>query len=57
MATLIKTKHKKAGQGRLPAKCHLNGILWADQCESDIVCWLGLLVMTCKTKIDIKIDR
>ena len=32
------------------AKCHLNGILWADRCGSDIVCWLGLLVMTCKTK-------
>ena len=32
------------------AKCHLNGILWADGCVSEIVCWLGLIVMTCKTK-------
>ena len=30
--------------------CHLNGILFGDRCGSDIVGWLGLLVMTCKTK-------
>ena len=41
---------KKRARVGLPAKCHLNGILWADRCGSDIVCWLGLLVMTCKTK-------
>ena len=34
-----------------PAKYHLNGILWADRCGSDIVCWMGLLFMTSKTKI------
>ena len=41
---------KKRARVGPPAKCHLNGILWADRCGSDIVCWLGLLVMTCKTK-------
>ena len=41
---------KKQARVGLSAKCHLNGILWADRCGSDIVCWLGLLVMTCKTK-------
>ena len=46
---------KKRARVSLPAKCHLNGILWADLCGSDIVCWLGLLVMTCKTKR--KLDR
>ena len=33
-----------------PGKRNLNGILWTGRCRSDIVCWLGLLVMTCKTK-------
>ena len=41
---------KKRARVGPPEKCHLNGILWADRCGSDIVCWLGLLVMTCKTK-------
>ena len=40
---------KRARVG-LPAKYHLNAILWADRCGSDIVCWLGLLFITCKTK-------
>ena len=40
---------KKRARVGPPAKCHSNGILWADRCGSDIVCWLGLLVMTCKT--------
>ena len=44
--TNIKTKHKKAGQGRPPTKCHLNGVLLADRYWSDIVCWLGLFVRT-----------
>ena len=38
---------KKRARIGPPAKCHLNGILWADLCGSDIVCGLGLLVMTC----------
>ena len=42
---------KKRARVCPPAKCHLNGILWADRCGSDIECWLGLLVMTCKAKI------
>ena len=41
---------KKRARFGPPAKCHLNGILWANRCGSDIVYWLGLLVMTCKTK-------
>ena len=40
------TKRARVG---LPAKCHLNDILWAERCGSDKVCWLGLLVITCKT--------
>ena len=34
---------KKRARVRPPAKCHLNGILWADRCGSDIECWLGFI--------------
>ena len=41
---------KKAGQGWPASEMPFEWHLWADRCGSDIVCWLGLLVMTCKTK-------
>ena len=37
---------KKRARVGPPAKCHLNGVLLADQYWSDIVCWLGLFVRT-----------
>ena len=37
---------KKRAMVGPPAKCHLNGVLLADQYWSDIVCWLGLFVRT-----------
>ena len=43
---ISKLNQKKRDRVCSPAKCHLNGVLLADQYWSDIVCWLGLFVRT-----------
>ena len=44
-----KLNTKKRARISPPAKCHLNGILWADRCEFDIV--------TCHDLQNERIDR